>query len=190
MAIRANGLSKKFQEFQAVQGINLEIRYGEIYGLLGANGAGKTTTIRMLCGLMPPTQGELSVAGMDHSHGGKLRKMIGYMSQKFTLYDDLTVLENLRFYSCAYGLSGRSRREKLEWVSQVCGLQEMLNTLVGKLPAGFRQRIAFATSVMHEPEILFLDEPTSGVDPLCRRQLWQIIRDLALSGAAVETAMN
>lgn len=185
-AIKTENLKKNFGSFQAVKSISLEIRYGEIYGLLGANGAGKTTTIQMLCGLQKPASGTASVAGISPlQHTSKTRQKIGYMSQKFTLYDDLTVLENLEFYAATYEIPGKIRREKIDWVLAVCGLSGMEKTLTGQLPRGWKQRIAFGASVIHEPEILFLDEPTAGLDPFGRRQLWKLIREFAANGTAV-----
>jgi ABC-2 type transport system ATP-binding protein len=185
-AIATHHLSKTFGNFQAVKNVTLEIRYGEIYGLLGANGAGKTTTIKILCGLLEPSGGEISLAGQTGNlRDPELRRRIGYMSQKFTLYDDLSVLENLEFYCGVYGVERSQRRRKIDWVLETCGLTEQENMLTGRLPGGWKQRVAFGASVMHEPEILFLDEPTSGVDPLARRQFWRLIEDFARRGTAV-----
>lgn len=186
IAIGAKQLHKTFGNFRAVKGVDLAIHYGEIYGLLGANGAGKTTTIKMLCGLLPATSGKVSLAGHSHDlRNQKLRQRIGYMSQKFTLYDDLTVAENLEFYCGVYDVPMRDRRQKIDWVLETCGLVGQEQMLTGRLPGGWKQRVAFGASVMHEPEILFLDEPTSGVDPLARRQFWRLINDLARQGTAV-----
>ncbi|MBD2364917.1 ABC transporter ATP-binding protein [Anabaena minutissima FACHB-250] len=186
IAIGANKLKKVFGNFQAVKSVDLEIRYGEIYGLLGANGAGKTTTIKMLCGLLEPTSGQIVLAGQTKNlRSSTLRQRIGYMSQKFTLYNDLTIIQNLQFYCGIYGVPTRLRRTKIDWVLETCGLVGRENMLTGQLPGGWKQRVAFGASVMHEPEILFLDEPTSGVDPLARRQLWRLINEFARSGTAV-----
>jgi ABC-2 type transport system ATP-binding protein len=186
IAIGASNLKKVFGDFQAVKGVNLEIRYGEIYGLLGANGAGKTTIIKMLCGLLEPSSGSISLAGETRDlRSNELRRRIGYMSQKFTLYDDLSVVQNLEFYCGVYGVPRRSRRTKIDWVLATCGLEGQENMITGQLPGGWKQRVAFGASVMHEPEILFLDEPTSGVDPLARRQFWRLIEDFARQGSAV-----
>lgn len=185
-AIQTRHLYKNFGHFQAVNDVTLEVRYGEIYGLLGANGAGKTTTIKMLCGLLEPSGGEISLAGQSRNlRKPELRRRIGYMSQKFTLYDDLSVVQNLEFYCGVYGVPQQERRSKIDWVLEICGLVGQEETLTGRLPGGWKQRIAFGASVMHEPEILFLDEPTSGVDPLARRQFWRLIEDFARRGTAV-----
>jgi ABC-2 type transport system ATP-binding protein len=186
IAIGANHLRKEFGSFQAVKGVTLDIRYGEIYGLLGANGAGKTTTIKMLCGLLEPSGGDITLAGQTHNLRHRdLRRRIGYMSQKFTLYDDLSIVQNLEFYCGVYGVPRQLRRDRIDWVLETCGLQNQANLLTGRLPGGWKQRVAFGASVMHEPEILFLDEPTSGVDPLARRQFWRLIEDLARRGTAI-----
>jgi ABC-2 type transport system ATP-binding protein len=185
-AIYARNLNRVFGTFQAVKNVNIDVRYGEIFGLLGANGAGKTTTIKMLCGLLSASSGEISLGGeRGNLRSRELRKRIGYMSQKFTLYDDLTILQNLEFYSGVYGVPRKLRREKIDWVIATCGLEGQENILTGQLPGGWKQRVAFGASVLHEPEILFLDEPTSGVDPLARRQFWRLINDFARHGTAV-----
>jgi ABC-2 type transport system ATP-binding protein len=186
VAIGAENIQKTFGNFRAVKSVTLDIHYGEIYGLLGANGAGKTTTIKILCGLLEPTGGRISLAGLTQDlRSGELRKRIGYMSQKFTLYDDLSVVENLEFYCGVYGVAKSLRQQKIDWVLETCGLVGQEAMLTGRLPGGWKQRVAFGASVMHEPEILFLDEPTSGVDPLARRQFWRLINDLARQGTAV-----
>jgi ABC-2 type transport system ATP-binding protein len=186
VAISADSLRKDFGTFQAVKNIDLNIRYGEIYGLLGANGAGKTTTIKILCGLLAHTGGKISLAGeTSNLRSSELRRRIGYMSQKFTLYDDLSIIQNLEFYCGVYGIPVKLRRQKIDWVLATCGLVGKENMLTGQLPGGWKQRVAFGAAVMHEPEILFLDEPTSGVDPLARRQFWSLINDFARSGTAI-----
>jgi ABC-2 type transport system ATP-binding protein len=186
VAIDARNINRHFGSFHAVSDLNLELRYGEVYGLLGANGAGKTTMIKMLCGLLPISSGQITIAGETGDlRSGVLRQRIGYMSQKFTLYDDLTILENLQFYSGAYGIPPRQRQEKIRWVLSICGLEGQENLLTRQLPGGWKQRVAFGASVMHEPEILFLDEPTSGVDVLARKQFWQLINDFARNGTAI-----
>ncbi|MFZ4674521.1 MAG: ATP-binding cassette domain-containing protein [Nodosilinea sp.] len=186
IAIATRQLQKTFGDFQAVRGVDMTVHYGEIYGLLGANGAGKTTTIKMLCGLLPASGGEIELAGetsrLDRS---EVRSRIGYMSQKFTLYDDLTIRQNLEFYGGVYGVPKPLQREKIDWVLETCGLVGEENRLTGSLPGGWKQRVSFGASVMHEPDILFLDEPTSGVDPLARRQFWRLIRDFAQRGTAI-----
>jgi ABC-2 type transport system ATP-binding protein len=185
-AIGARNLNKRFGSFQAVKDLDLEIGYGEVYGLLGANGAGKTTAIKMICGLLQPTSGEVSLLGRKtHLRSAEVRSQIGYMSQKFTLYDDLTIGENLDFYAGLYGLSRDSRRGRIEWVLDISGLSGQQSMLTGQLPGGWKQRVAFGAAVMHEPRVIFLDEPTSGVDPLARRIMWRMINDLADHGAAV-----
>ncbi|MFN6568500.1 ATP-binding cassette domain-containing protein [Dendronalium sp. ChiSLP03b] len=186
LAIYAHSLSRIFGKFQAVKDVNVEVRYGEIFGLLGANGAGKTTTIKMLCGLLEASGGEISLGGeTGNLRSADLRRRIGYMSQKFTLYDDLTILQNLEFYSGVYGVPRKLQREKIDWVIATCGLEGQANMITGQLPGGWKQRVAFGASVMHEPDILFLDEPTSGVDPLARRQFWKLINDFARNGTAI-----
>ena len=185
-AISAKSLSKRFGTFTAVHNVTLSVDYGEVYGLLGANGAGKTTTIKMLCGLLDATEGEMKLAGRGHDlRNIALRRQIGYMSQKFVLYDDLTVMENLGFYCGAYRIPNRSRRERLDWAISTFELTGYENMITGTLPGGWKQKLSFAASVLHQPSIIFLDEPTSGVDPLARRQLWKYIRDFAVNGAAI-----
>ncbi|MBN3941309.1 ATP-binding cassette domain-containing protein [Nostoc sp. NMS9] len=186
IAIYAHNLNRFFGNFQAVKSVNLEVRYGEIFGLLGANGSGKTTTIKMLCGLLKASGGVISLGGeTSNLRSTELRRRIGYMSQKFTLYDDLTILENLEFYCGVYGVPRKLRQEKIDWVIAICGLEGQEKMLTGQLPGGWKQRVAFGASVMHEPDILFLDEPTSGVDPLARRQFWKLINDFARNGTAI-----
>ncbi len=186
IAISARNLNRVFGSFHAVVDLNLDIRYGDVYGLLGANGAGKTTAIKMLCGLLPISSGEISLAGeTGNLRSAELRQRIGYMSQKFTLYDDLTILENLQFYSGVYGIPPRQQREKISWVLSISGLEGQEHLLTRQLPGGWKQRVAFGASVIHEPEILFLDEPTSGVDVLARQQFWQLINDFARHGTAI-----
>ena len=185
-AIATQNLQKTFGDFQAVKNLDITVRYGDIFGLLGANGAGKTTTIKMLCGLLPASGGNIQLAGETSGlNRPEMRSRLGYMSQKFTLYDDLTILQNLEFYCGVYGVPRKLRREKIRWVLATCGLLGREHTLTGSLPGGWKQRVAFGSSVMHEPDILFLDEPTSGVDPLARRQFWKLIRNFAQRGAAI-----
>ncbi|HKA20265.1 MAG TPA: ATP-binding cassette domain-containing protein [Blastocatellia bacterium] len=186
LAIGAINLTKQFGTFRAVHNVNLEIRYGEVYGLLGANGAGKTTTIKMLCGLLEPTTGDVQLAGQRGSlRATDVRQRLGYMSQKFSLYNDLTVQENLDFFGGVYGVPAREREEKMRWVVSFAGLEGKEDQITGSLPGGWKQRVAFGAAIMHEPGVIFLDEPTSGVDPLARRAFWRMINSLADSGAAI-----
>jgi ABC-2 type transport system ATP-binding protein len=186
VAIGAASLSKRFGTFTAVDGLSLEVRFGEVYGLLGANGAGKTTTIRMLCGLLAPTSGTSVLAGAGGNvRSGNVRNQVGYMSQKFSLYDDLTILENLEFFAGVYGVSKNDRAEKIAWVLDFAGLAGKENAITGSLPGGWKQRVAFGSAIMHEPTVIFLDEPTSGVDPIARRSFWDVIGRLAEVGTAV-----
>ena len=186
IAIGAYDLEKTFGDFKAVKPINLEIKYGEIYGLLGANGAGKTTTIKMLCGLLEPTSGEVELASERGSlRSSFVRQRIGYMSQKFSLYDDLTIEENLDFFAGVYRVPHKEREEKKKWVLEFSGLAGLGHLMTGSLPGGWKQRVAFGSAVMHEPSVLFLDEPTSGVDPLARRAFWKMIAAFADRGVAV-----
>jgi ABC-2 type transport system ATP-binding protein len=186
VAIGAQSLTKKFGAFTAVHNVNLSVRYGEVYGLLGANGAGKTTTIKMLCGLLDPTSGTPQLAG---SQGGirseSVRERVGYMSQKFSLYDDLTIDENLDFFGGVYGVTKEEIAEKKRWVLSFSGLIGKEHQITGSLPGGWKQRVAFGAATMHEPSVLFLDEPTSGVDPLARRAFWRMINRLADMGTAI-----
>jgi ABC-2 type transport system ATP-binding protein len=186
VAIAAHGLSKRFQDFLAVKEISLDLHYGQIFALIGANGAGKTTTMKMLCGLLPPSSGEIML-GKEKTNlrTPETRRQFGYMSQKFTLYDSLTVLENLTFYATIYEVPRQHREEKIRWAIESCGLEDRQQDLVGSLPRGWKQRIAFGAAVLHEPTIIFLDEPTAGVDAIARRQLWSMIRELSRSGAAI-----
>ncbi len=186
IAIGAEGLSKQFGSFRAVNDVSLQIRYGEIYGLLGANGAGKTTTIKMLCGLLDATHGEVRLAGeRGNVRAEGVRQRIGYMSQKFSLYDDLTIRQNLHFFAGVYGVDEREREEKARWVLTFSGLEGKQDQVTGSLPGGWKQRVAFGAAIMHEPSVLFLDEPTSGVDPLARRAFWRMINQLADAGTAI-----
>ena len=186
IAVGARGLSKRFGSFHAVKHVNVEIKYGEIYGLLGANGAGKTTTIKMLCGLLDPSSGEMMLAGERGSlRSTAVRQSIGYMSQKFSLYDDMTIEENLNFFAGIYGVPEDEIEEKKKWVMAFAGLEGKESQLTGSLPGGWKQRVAFGAAILHEPSVLFLDEPTSGVDPLARRAFWRMINTLADMGTAI-----
>ena len=184
--IVVDNLARRFGAFFAVDRVSFRVRSGEIFGLLGANGAGKTTTFRMLCGLLPITSGGCTVAGMNlRTAGAAARSRIGYMAQKFSLYGNLTVRQNLQFFSSAYGLSGSRRRGQIDWALATFGLAPYAATESQSLPLGFKQRLALAAALMHEPEVLFLDEPTSGVDPLARRDFWTQINSLADQGVTV-----
>jgi ABC-2 type transport system ATP-binding protein len=184
--IRVEGLRRRFGDFWAVDGVDFEIRRGEIFGLLGANGAGKTTTFRMLCGLLPASGGHLEVAGVDLRHtASAARAKIGYMSQRFSLYGNLTVAQNLNFFASAYGLAGATRARRIDWAHSEFELADYAEQLGADLPLGYKQRLAMACALMHQPEIIFLDEPTSGVDPLARREFWKRINALARQGVTV-----
>jgi ABC-2 type transport system ATP-binding protein len=184
--LEARRLHKTFGTFQAVRDFSLTLAPGDVYGLLGANGAGKTTAIKMMCGLLGPTRGDVALLGRKHGlRDAALRARIGYMSQKFTLYDDLTIGENLDFYAHLYGVPARLRQARKDWVLTLSGLEGEAGLLTARLPGGWKQRVAFGAAVMHEPELIFLDEPTSGVDPLARRAMWRMINELAASGAAI-----
>lgn len=186
VAIGAAGLIKQFGAFTAVDHVNVQVRYGEVYGLLGANGAGKTTTIKMLCGLLDPTSGQVQLAGeRGNVRSSDARRRVGYMSQKFSLYNDLTVEENLNFFAGVYGVPEGEREEKRQWVLAFSGLEGKERQMTGSLPGGWKQRVAFGAAIMHEPSVLFLDEPTSGVDPLARRAFWRMINRLADAGTAI-----
>ena len=185
-AVRVDRLLKKFGNFTAVDCISFQVRRGEIFGLLGPNGAGKTTTFRMLCGLLAPSGGELHVAGADVRHAAaSARARLGYVAQKFSLYGPLSVLENLEFFASAYGLRGERRRTRIAWATQQFDLTEHLRAVSSQLPGGYKQRLAMAAALLHEPEILFLDEPTSGTDPLARRAFWRRITALAEQGVTI-----
>lgn len=184
--IIADKLTKRFGDFAAVDGISFEVSKGEIFGFLGANGAGKTTAMRMLCGLSIPTGGKASVAGFDvFTQTEQIKKNIGYMSQKFSLYEDLTIRENIRFYAGIYGMSNAYIKEKTEKVLAQLHLQQEADKLVRSLPLGWKQKLAFSVAIFHEPGIVFLDEPTGGVDPVTRREFWNMIYQAAASGITV-----
>ncbi len=183
LAIVAHNLTRRFGHFTAVDHITFDVRAGEVFGFLGANGAGKTTAIKMLIGLLEPTEGDATVAGLDlKSQTEQIRKRIGYMSQKFSLYEDLTVLENIALYGGIYGLTDKQISERSSAMLEALGLE---NELVGKLPLGWKQKLAFSVALLHEPAIVFLDEPTGGVDPITRRQFWEMIYAAAGRGTTV-----
>ena len=185
-AIIAEGLTKRFGDFTATDAISFRVEKGEIFGFLGANGAGKTTAMRMLCGLSRPSAGQATVAGYDvYRQPEMIKRNIGYMSQKFSLYEDLTVRENIRFFAGIYGLSSRKIRERGGALLERLGLRAEADKTVGSLPLGWKQKLAFSVAVIHEPAIVFLDEPTGGVDPLARRQFWELIYEAADRGITV-----
>jgi ABC-2 type transport system ATP-binding protein len=185
-AIEVRSLTKTFGGFTAVDAVSFDVGRGIIFGFLGANGAGKSTTIRMLCGLLDPTAGTASVGGFDiRREPEKVKRSIGYMSQKFSLYDDLTVAENIRFFGGAYGLTRKAVDARLAWVLEMAGLQGRERSLARTLSQGWKQRLALGCAVLHEPRIVFLDEPTGGVDPASRRRFWELINDLSSRGITV-----
>jgi ABC-2 type transport system ATP-binding protein len=180
------GLKKVFGRFTAVDGISFSVKRGEIFGFLGPNGAGKSTTIRMLCGIITPTAGIGKVAGYDiFTESEDVKHSIGYMSQKFSLYEDMTPFENIRFYLGIYSVPEKEWEERIEWVLSMARLQDVRDRITRDLPAGWRQRLALGCALIHRPEILFLDEPTSGVDPITRRHFWEFIKHLAGEGITV-----
>ena len=176
VVIKTEKLTKRFGDFIAANEITFDVYAGEIFGFLGANGAGKTTAMRMLCGLSTPTSGKAMIAGFDiYKQTEQIKKNIGYMSQKFSLYEDLTVIENIKFFGGIYGLSDKQIKERSDTLIEQLGLQSELKKLVGSLPLGWKQKLAFSVAVFHDPKIVFLDEPTGGVDPVTRRQFWDLI---------------
>ena len=184
--IRASGLVRRFGKFTAVDHVDVELFSGEVLGLLGANGAGKTTTIRLLCGTLPPSSGRIEVAGVDMVRRARhARGRIGYVSQRFALYDDLQVVENLRLQAGLYGVTGKRRQDRIRWALDHLDLAGHEKTMGRDLPLGFKRRLALAAALLHEPEVLFLDEPTSGVDPAARQRFWELIYDLADSGIGI-----
>ncbi|WP_052670633.1 ABC transporter ATP-binding protein [Draconibacterium sediminis] len=184
--ISARNLIKKFGHFTANDNLTFEVKKGEIFGFLGANGAGKTTAIRILCGLSSPTSGEVKVAGFDIYHETeKIKKNIGYMSQKFSLYEDLTISENIKLYAGIYGIGRKQRKVKEAELLQKLELEKVKNKLIGDLPLGWKQKLAFSVAIFHDPKIVFLDEPTGGVDPVTRRKFWDLIYEAAHNGITV-----
>lgn len=185
-AIVTKALTKRFGNFTATDAITFEVAQGEIFGFLGANGAGKTTAMRMLCGLLTPTSGEATIAGYDiYKQTEQVKRSIGYMSQKFSLYEDLTVKENIRFYGGIYGLSNAQIKEKTAALLQKLQMEKEGNQLVSALPLGWKQKLSFSIAVIHDPSIVFLDEPTGGVDPITRRQFWDLIYEAADRGVTI-----
>ena len=184
--ISVRNLTKTFGDFIAVNNISFEVAKGEIFGFLGANGAGKTTAIKMLIGISKPSSGQASVAGFDVSQESEMvKKNIGYMGQKFSLYDDLTIKENITFFGGIYGLSRKQIKEKTALLVQELELEEVINQLVSALPLGWKQKLAFSVALLHEPKIIFLDEPTGGVDPITRRQFWEMIYAQSHKGTTI-----
>ena len=185
-SIEVNNLTKKFGSFTAVDHISFNVNKGEIFGFLGANGAGKSTAIRMLCGILEPTNGDALVGGFSvKNQPDKVKMNIGYMSQRFSLYNDLTVEENINFFGGVYGLSGAELKKRKNWVLNISNLEGDENKLTGSLPGGIKQRLALGTAVIHQPGIIFLDEPTSGVDPISRRRFWDLINELSAQNTTV-----
>lgn len=186
IVIQSDKLTKIFGDFVAVNEISFDVYSGEIFGFLGANGAGKTTAMRMLCGLSIPTSGNAKIAGFDiYKQTELIKKNIGYMSQKFSLYEDLTVIENMRLFGGIYGMSNVYIKEKTAEILEILGLENEAKKLVGSLPLGWKQKLAFSVAIFHEPKIVFLDEPTGGVDPVTRRQFWDLIYDASDRGITV-----
>ncbi len=188
LAVQAEHITKRFGDFTAVDAISFEVRPGEIFGFLGPNGSGKTSTIRMILGLLRPTSGRILVLGQDVASGGEaasVRRRVGYMSQRFSLYPELTVAENLRFFARAYGVTGERFRQRETDILRMAGLRGRQDQLAGTLAGGWKQRLALGAAILHEPEILFLDEPTAGVDPISRRAFWDLLYDLAAGGTTI-----
>ena len=185
-AVKIDNLTKRFGDFVAVDRVSISVRQGEIFGFLGPNGAGKSTTIRILCGLMAPTSGQATVAGFDvATQSEEIKKSIGYMSQKFSLYDDLSVEENIEFFGGVYGVPPAKLAEREEYVLEMAGLKDRRKTTTRLLAGGWKQRLALGCAILHEPPILFLDEPTSGVDPIARRSFWELIYQLSTAGHTI-----
>ncbi len=184
--IEVSHLMKKFGDFVANNDLNFDVKKGEIFGFLGANGAGKTTAIKILCGLSAPTSGTAMVAGFDvGKYPDKVKEQIGYMSQRFSLYNDMTVKENFRFYGGIYGLSGKEIKERTTYFLKKLDMEHTKNTVLSEIPLGWKQKLAFSVAIMHHPKVVFLDEPTGGVDPITRRQFWEMIYETANDGTTV-----
>jgi ABC-2 type transport system ATP-binding protein len=185
-SIEVKALTKKFGSFVSVDNISFSVKKGEIFGFLGANGAGKSTTIKMLCGMLEPTSGDALVGGYSiKKESDNVKKNIGYMSQRFSLYNDLSIIENIKFFAGVYGLEGELLKERINWVLKIANLEGKENILTASLPGGIKQRLALGTAVIHQPKIVFLDEPTSGVDPISRRSFWDLINDLSAQDITV-----
>lgn len=185
-SIEVKNLTKRFGKFTSVDSISFDVKQGEVFGFLGANGAGKSTTIKMLCGILEPSGGDALVGGFSiDKQSDKVKQNIGYMSQKFSLYSDLTVEENINFFGGIYGLTGEKFEERKKWVLETAGLEQRKDSLTGTLSTGFKQRLALGCAVIHEPKIVFLDEPTGGVDPISRKNFWDLINDLSRAGITV-----
>lgn len=185
-SIEVKDLTKKFGKFTSVDNISFEVKEGEVFGFLGANGAGKSTTIKMLCGILEPTSGDALVGGFSiNRDSDSVKRNIGYMSQKFSLYADLSVEENINFFGSVYGLSSEKLLERKNWVLKTAGLEDRVNSLTGTLSTGYKQRLALGCAVIHEPKIVFLDEPTGGVDPISRKNFWDLINELSNNGITV-----
>jgi len=186
ISVEVRDLTKRFDRFTAVDSINFSVNKGEIFGLLGPNGAGKSTTIKMLCGILSPSSGSGTVSGYDIvKEQNMIKNTIGYMSQKFSLYHDLTVRENLEFFGSIYGLSGGKLRERISYVKEMAGIGDRMDSTVDILPGGIKQRLALGGAILHDPPVLFLDEPTSGVDPLMRRNFWELIYEFSRKGKTI-----
>lgn len=186
IAVSVSGLSRTFGDFRAVDGIDLTVARGEVFGFLGPNGAGKSTTIRMLCGLLLPSAGSGTVGGFDiMRQSEEIKKNIGYMSQRFSLYDDLTIEENIDFFSGIYGVADEKKTERKEWVLEMAGIADKRKAITRTMASGFKQRLALGCAVIHEPPVIFLDEPTSGVDPISRRRFWNLIYEMSSRGTTV-----
>ena len=186
LPLEVHGLTKKFGNFTAVDHVSFTVQPGEVLGYLGPNGSGKTTTIRMLCGVLTPTEGAASIMGIDvFKHREQIKPLIGYMSQKFSLYDDLTVLENLQFYAGVYEVPEAEEKKRINEILHLAGLEKRTESLTLELSGGWRQRLALGCSILHRPKLLFLDEPTSGVDPVARREFWDLIYEMASQGTTI-----
>lgn len=186
LPLEVNGLTKKFGDFTAVDHVTFSVQPGEVFGYLGPNGSGKTTSIRMLCGLLTPTEGTASILGVDvFKNPEQIKPLIGYMSQKFSLYDDLTVLENLQFYAGVYGVPESEEKKRIDEILHLAGLEERTSSPTLELSGGWRQRLALGCAIVHSPKLLFLDEPTSGVDPVARRVFWDLIYEMASKGTTI-----